>query len=130
MPWHNSIKVVVNFATSGSEVACFELDPSQTAQDIQQELYRLTGAPGYRQRLLFENEVLEPQRRLQDLGFARELSLLLIVQDVFQHLGASEKRQKAFRTRSVLPFSKGFSTFPHVSTTSLPYDWLKAFKTA
>lgn len=91
MPWHNSIKVVVTFATSGSEVACFELDPSQTAQDIQQELYRITGAPGYRQRLLFENEVLEPQRRLQDLGFARELSLLLIVQDVFQPLALSEE---------------------------------------
>lgn len=41
-------------------------------QDIQQEIFRLTGAPAYRQRLLFESDVLDPRRRLQDLGFTKE----------------------------------------------------------
>lgn len=82
MPWNNTIRVVVNYATSGAEIATLEVDPSQSAQDIQQEIFRLTGAPAYRQRLLHESEVLDPRRRLQDLGFTRELSLMLIVQDV------------------------------------------------
>ena len=34
-------------------------------QDIQQEIFRITGAPAYRQRLLCESEVLDPRRRLQ-----------------------------------------------------------------
>eukprot|EP00913_Durusdinium_trenchii_P029685 g27823.t1 len=55
-------------------------------EDIQQEIFRLTGAPAYRQRLLFESDVLDPRRRLQDLGFTkerlRELRLTLIVQDI------------------------------------------------
>lgn len=38
---------------------------SQCSQDIQQEIFRLTGAPAYRQRLLHESDVLDPRRRLQ-----------------------------------------------------------------
>ena len=87
MPWNNSIKVVVNYATSGAEIATFEVDPAQSAQDIQQELFRLTGAPAYRQRLLHGSEVLDPRRRLQEIAregtqSTREVSLMLIVQDV------------------------------------------------
>eukprot|EP00438_Fugacium_kawagutii_P013918 Skav200212 [mRNA] locus=scaffold714:1869:3112:+ [translate_table: standard] len=73
MVWNNSIRVSVSYATSGAEIVVLELDPSQSAQDIQQEIFRLTGAPAYRQRLLHESE---------DLGFTRELNLMLIVQDV------------------------------------------------
>ncbi|CAE7441249.1 unnamed protein product [Symbiodinium natans] len=72
----------VHYATSGTEIASLELEPTQTAQDIQQEVFRITGAPVYRQRLLCESEVLDPKRRLQDLGFAKEVNLNLIVQDV------------------------------------------------
>lgn len=66
MVWNNSIRVSVSYATSGAEIVVLELDPSQSAQDIQQEIFRLTGAPAYRQRLLHESDVLDPRRRLQD----------------------------------------------------------------
>ncbi|CAE7869054.1 unnamed protein product [Symbiodinium sp. KB8] len=79
---NTSVQVTVHYATSGTEIATFELEPTQSAQDIQQEIFRITGAPAYRQRLLCESEVLDPRRRLQDLGFAKEVNLNLIVQDL------------------------------------------------
>ena len=53
-----SESVVSRSLAAGACVCCW-------SQDIQQEIFRITGAPAYRQRLLCESEVLDPRRRLQ-----------------------------------------------------------------